>query len=92
MDTISQQIEKAVELCREHGIEPDRVRMDIDAYRTLLNETLIAEGKEPLDPSQDILATLGQVHGLNIMLVVDPPSILCGPSGYFAVDRAPDDY
>lgn len=39
MATIREAIEQAAALCREHGIEPNRIRLGLDALKALDEET-----------------------------------------------------
>lgn len=39
MPTVRELIEQGVALCREHGVEPNRIRLGLDALKALDEET-----------------------------------------------------
>lgn len=73
MATISAMIQQLIDIAREQGIEPNRVRMGHEAYRQLRNDVAQAEGREQIAKGNDILADVGKIHGLTIVLPLDCP-------------------
>lgn len=70
MASVSESIQHLILLCREQGIEPNRVRMGREVYGHLFGEMLklLIEGEVPPTVGQ-----LDEIHGLAIELPSDCP-------------------
>lgn len=84
MATAKDVILKAAKLCRENGIEPNRIRVDMAALKLLDEETGYSLPDRFARPDSSWL------DGFEIVFVPEPPSIFCEP-GFIVVDRKPEE-
>lgn len=82
MATISETIQQLIDIAREQGIEPNRVRMSPRTYQALFTEVVTPLIKDMITPT---VGPLEEIHGLTVEVWYT-----CPPDNIY-VDVKPDD-
>lgn len=83
MATAKEAILSGAALCREHGIEPNRIRLGMTALKQLDEETGYSL------PSGFVRPDNSWLESFEIVFEPEAPSVFCS-DGWIVVDRKPD--